>query len=172
MTTENDKTFFKLVQPGTEDPGNAKPGQFLDGLTLAGADTLKIDKLTAVHRQRVLFVDRKPVCKSADGVTPDAEEPKAATCAACSETKCAPRWTVEGLTGGDVPFAIDLSHSSEKTAVQLEALLKRYDGNVGVTLTSKPVAGKLGRYFVVRTASVDLLGPAAAAPKATDDIPF
>lgn len=82
-----------LIQPMTQNPRNARLGQYLDELTGEVHDTLTVVPLR-VSRNRVLFPQGNsfggdPICRSTDGVYPSpfAQSPQAQSCAVCPQSE-------------------------------------------------------------------------------------
>lgn len=86
-------TNITLVQPQTQDPGAARPGQFLNAASGEVYDEITVVVL-AVSKPRVKFPQgstfgEKPECRSNDGLVPSpyAKIPQSKTCATCSHSK-------------------------------------------------------------------------------------
>jgi hypothetical protein len=86
-------TNITLVQAQTQDPGAARPGQFLNALSGEVYDEITV-VLLSVSKPRVKFpagsaFGEKPECRSNDGRVPSqyAKIPQSKTCATCSHSK-------------------------------------------------------------------------------------
>jgi hypothetical protein len=130
-----------LVQNSTRQPGTARPGQFLDTLSMEVFDEVTLVPLK-ITKQRVLFppgedLDAEPLCRSNDGVVPSTyvKAPQSRNCATCPQSQwvdgkksaCAEKLRILGVmkeTG--VPYFLTVGGKGVSMCKQAIQLIKRY----------------------------------------------
>ena len=90
---------------------------------------------------RTLYVDRRPNCRSLDGVRPMNREPSR-TCAECIDrARCVPQIRLD-LIVEERPFRMLLAHSSARAFLHYEADLRRRDRHIEDVVTKITVLNR------------------------------